>query len=192
MTTLISQARNLRVPKFAEEAVERARLAVVPRQRRAAAPRVPFAILVGLVLLGGVAGLLLFNTHMQKSSFVATALQARADALHAKEQGLRLELDRLRDPQTLAVNAKHFGMRPPDSPIFLDLRSGQVIGQAKPPTGVDDFPVNPPQAAKPSSLRPDPVVLRRKVITVPAKTSKNGVPSPGSTPGAGKNKNPRH
>ena len=50
-----------RVPRIAEAAVERARLTVVPR-RRTRAGRVPFVALVSLVLLGGVVGLLLFNT----------------------------------------------------------------------------------------------------------------------------------
>ncbi len=166
MSTWMNQARNLRVPRFAEDAVERARLAVVPRQRRASAPRVPFAILVGLVLLGGVAGLLFFNTHMQKNSFAATALQARATELHAREQQLRMELDNLRDPQSLAVWAKTHGMRPPDSPSFLDLSTGRIIGEARPTTSLDDFKVQAPLAAKPASLDPAPLVLPRKVIVL--------------------------
>jgi len=160
----MNQARQLRVPKFAEEAVERARLAVVPRQRRGVAPRVPFAILVGLVLLGGVAGLLLFNTHMQKSSFRATALQLRADQLHAQEQQLRLELDRLRDPQVLGAWAKAHGMVPPDAPAFLYV-DGRVVGTAQPPLGLNDFRVRAPEATKPSVLRPDPIVLKPEVVT---------------------------
>jgi cell division protein FtsB len=177
----MSQARNLRVPKFAEEAVERARLAVVPRQRRQAAPRVPFAILVGLVLLGGVAGLLLFNTHMQKSSFAATALQERADVLHAKEQQLRSEIDRLRDPQVLGQRAKEAGMLPPDSPAFLDLATGQIIGNPAPSTGVDDFVVHAPDASKPPVLNPTPVRLPRKVIDLPSGAATAGTPADAGT-----------
>ena len=130
MSSWANQARSLRVPKFAEEAVGRARLAVVPRQRRRPAPRVPFVALVGIVLLGGVAGLLLFNTHMQKGSFHATALQQEATELHAREQQLRMELDALRDPQALAGKARDLGMVPADSPVFLDLATGKVIGEA--------------------------------------------------------------
>ncbi|MGH3307948.1 MAG: hypothetical protein ACRDOX_09690, partial [Nocardioides sp.] len=62
---------------FAEAAVERARLTVVPRRRTRAA-RMPFVMLVSLVLLGGVIGLLLFNTSMQQASFAATALEEQA------------------------------------------------------------------------------------------------------------------
>ena len=56
----------------AEAAVERARLTVVPRARTRAA-RVPFVSLVTLLLLGGVVGLLLFNTSMQQSSWPSAA-----------------------------------------------------------------------------------------------------------------------
>jgi hypothetical protein len=47
---------------------------------RGAAPRrpVPFVTLVVLVLLGGVIGLLMFNTSMQQASFAATALEQQA------------------------------------------------------------------------------------------------------------------
>jgi cell division protein FtsB len=161
-------ARNLRVPRFAEEAVERARLAVVPRQRRQPAPRVPFAILVGIVLLAGVAGLLLFNTHMQKNSFTATSLEARASALHAQEQALRMQVDELRDPQRLAERARGMGMVPPDAPAFLDLSTGTIVGDADASTGVNAFGIHTPPAAKPGALKPTPVVLPRQVITEPS------------------------
>lgn len=188
MTTLMNQARNVRVPKFAEEAVDWARLAVVPRQRSRHAPRVPFVILVGLVLLGGVAGLLLFNTHMQKNSFTATALEKQAAVLHAQEQQLRLELDELRDPQALAVKARAMGMVPPDSPAFLDLATGRIIGLAAPSTGANDFRFGAPDAAKPNSLNPAPLVLPRKVVEAdpPARGAANQ--DPGARAGKKKNR----
>jgi hypothetical protein len=128
---------------------------------------VPFAILVGLVLLGGVAGLLLFNTHMQKNSFTITSLELRAQELHAKEQSLRMELDDLRDPQRLADRALAMGMLPPDSPAFLDLRTGAIVGNPDPSTGVNSFGIQAPAAPKPGSLRPDPVVLPQQVVIRP-------------------------
>ena len=79
-------------PRLAEAAVDRARLTVVPRVR-ARAPRVPFVTLVSLVLLGGVVGLLMFNTSMQQASFAATALEDQAATLTAREQTLRMELE---------------------------------------------------------------------------------------------------
>ena len=108
MSSTAPQLRS-RLPRLAEAAVERARLTVVPR-RRTRAPRVPFVTLVSLLLLGGVVGLLLFNTSMQQASFAATALEQQATNLSAREQTLQMELERLRDPQRIAEAAKRQGM----------------------------------------------------------------------------------
>ena len=80
----------------------RARLTVVPR-RRVRAARMPFVTLVSLVLLGGVVGLLCFNTQMQQASFAATSLETQSNNLAAREQTLHDELQNLRDPQDLAA-----------------------------------------------------------------------------------------
>ena len=94
MSTLITAAKEgarTRVPRFAEAAVERARLTVVPPRRaigRTQAARTPFAVLVIAMLVAGVVGLLMFNTNMQQASFKATALQEHVNVLTAKEQAL--------------------------------------------------------------------------------------------------------
>src|SRR3954452_18229398 len=114
MSALINQARG-RVPRIAEAAVERARLTVVPRASRRRAARVPFVMLVSLLLVGGVAGLLCFNTSMQQASFTATALEQRAQSLDARQQSLVMQLDALRAPQRVALRPKRMGMVPPSS-----------------------------------------------------------------------------
>ncbi|MDQ6688269.1 MAG: hypothetical protein M3Z50_11790 [Actinomycetota bacterium] len=158
MSTLISQARN-RVPRFAEAAVERARLSVVPA-RAVRAKRTPFAVLVIMLLAAGVFGLLMFNTNMQQSSFYATSLQARADALTAKEQSLNLELQQLRDPQRLAVVGKKLGMVAPQEPAFIDLRTGRILGTPMPATPLDAMRINSFPVQKPAELRPKPLVIQ--------------------------------
>lgn len=157
MSTLMNQARN-RVPRFAEAAVERARLTVVPR-RVQKAPRVPFVSLVSLLLVTGVIGLLLFNTNMQQASFVATSMEQRASLLDAKEQSLQMELDRLRDPQRVAARAKKLGMVPAASPAFLRLSDGEVLGTPVAAEPTDAMRIAPLPTRKPKSLRPDPVIL---------------------------------
>ncbi|MGN6576643.1 MAG: hypothetical protein ACTHKG_13235 [Nocardioides sp.] len=157
MSALINQARS-RVPRIAEAAVERARLTVVPRGRSRAA-RVPFVTLVSLLLVSGVVGLLLFNTSMQQASFTATAMEARAAALDAREQSLQMDLERLRDPQRVAVKARSIGMVPPGSPAFLRLSDGKVLGTPAPAVAEDGIRVVPLPTRKPKNLRPDPVVL---------------------------------
>lgn len=157
MSALINQARN-RVPRIAEAAVERARLTVVPRRSTRAA-RVPFVTLVSLLLVGGVAGLLLFNTSMQQASFTATAMEQQAALLDAREQSLRMHLERLRDPQRVAVQARAIGMVPPNSPAFLRLSDGKVLGNPTPALVEDGLRVAPLPTRKPPNLRPEPVII---------------------------------
>ena len=157
MSALINQAKS-RVPRIAEAAVERARLTVVPR-RLQHAPRLPFMMLVSLLLIGGVAGLLAFNTSMQQVSFTATALENHAARLNAKEQSLQMQLERARDPQALAVRARKMGLVPPASPAFIRLSDGKVLGTPAPALATDALRVYPQPTAKPKNLRPDPVIV---------------------------------
>ena len=169
MSSLINSARagaRTRVPRFAEAAVERARLTVVPPRRslgRTQAARTPFAVLVIAMLAAGVVGLLMFNTNMQQASFKATALQDRVNVLTAKEQSLDMELDQLRDPQSLAVAAKALGMVAPSQPAFVRLSDGRVLGNPTPATPAEAVRINPLPAKLPASIK------RKKIIVkVPA------------------------
>ena len=147
MSSPVPQLRS-RLPRFAEEAYQRARLTVVPR-RRTKAPRVPFVTLVSIILLGGVIGLLLFNTSMQQASFAATALEEQATNLSAREQTLQMELERLRDPQRVAEAAKKQGLVIPAAPAFLDLETGEVTGNVAPATIDGDTNIHPPLPGRP-------------------------------------------
>jgi len=180
MSAWIGQART-RLPRFAESAAERARLTVVPRQRTAAR-RMPFVILVALVLLGGVVGLLMFNTSMQQASFTVTTLETSAARLHAEEQSLRMELDQLRDPQRVATRAQALGMVPLVNPAFLRLPDGTALGNPVPATAADGQRLHPLPARKPASLRRAPVVVQADLVP---DTGADGVPSDETGPPAG-------
>lgn len=159
MSSPLPQSR-VRVQRIAEAAVERARLTVVPRTRRVRAPRVPFVTLVSLLLVGGVVGLLMFNTSMQQTSFTISALEAEAAELQSRQQTLEMELDELRDPQRLGVWARKHGMVQPQSPAFL-LMDGRVLGQATPalPDDGTGFDPTTPRAALPPALQRDPIIV---------------------------------
>ncbi|QZY27964.1 hypothetical protein [Nocardioides coralli] len=148
-----------RVPRIAEAAVERARLRVVPRRRTRAA-RVPFVALVTLVLLGGVVGLLLFNTSMQQAAFATTALEQQATTLTARQQTLEMELDVLRNPQRVAQQAQQLGMVPAGNPAYLVLESGTVLGEPTAATSAELLRLQAQPPPKPAVLDPDPVVRR--------------------------------
>ncbi|MCR6031963.1 hypothetical protein GGQ22_10950 [Nocardioides sp. zg-579] len=159
-TTSSSAAAQLRhrVPRLAEAAVERARLTVVP-STRVRTTRVPFVTLVTVLLLGGVVGLLLFNTQMQQASFAATALEKQAANLAAREQTLTMEIERLRDPQNIATRATRLGMVVPTAPTFLDLDTGEVRGATAPAGPEASLPINPAPPALPAVLAPSPNVV---------------------------------
>jgi cell division protein FtsB len=146
-----------RLPRIADAAIARARLTVVPRTRSRSA-RVPFVMLVSMLLLSGVVGLLLFNTSMQQASFAATALDDQATTLSAREQTLKMELDKLRDPQRVAQEAVKLGMVPPASPAFLELPSGKVLGDALPATRLNAVRLYAKPPAKPRLINPPPIV----------------------------------
>ena len=157
-----------RVPRLAGAALERARLTVVPRRRRRRSSPVPFVMVISMIAVGGIVGLLLFNTSMQQASFAATDLQQRADSLLAQQQTLQMELDRLRDPQSIALKAQRMGMVLPTSPAVLDLRTGKVLGEPAPATTLDHLRLLPPPPPKPASINPAPRVV---VVDPPAQQS---------------------
>jgi hypothetical protein len=155
-----------RFPRLAEDAVARARLTVVPR-RRVRAARMPFVTLVSLVLLGGVVGLLCFNTQMQQASFATTSLETQSGNLAAREQTLHDELQAMRSPQNLATRAQAVGMVVPGSACTVRLAAQATDQNCTAATAEDTPRLNARAPKKPAVLNPAPVV-----ITVP--------PAPGS------------
>jgi cell division protein FtsB len=147
-------ALRTRVPRLAEAALERARLTVVPKRARRHTSPVPFLLVVSMLAVGGIVGLLLFNTSMQQASFAATDLQRQADTLQAQQQSLQMQLDRLRDPQAIALKAQRMGMVLPTNPAVLDLRNGKVLGDATPATRLDPPRLRAPPPPKPAVLDP--------------------------------------
>jgi cell division protein FtsB len=157
-----------RFPRLAEDAVARARLTVVPR-RRARAARMPFVTLVSLVLLGGVVGLLCFNTQMQQASFAATSLETEANNLSAREQTLHDELQTLNDPQQLAVRAKNLGMVVGESSCTVRLATQTTDTRCAPASAADTPRLEPNPPKKPAILNPRPIV-----VTLPAAAARTG------------------
>jgi hypothetical protein len=152
-------ALRARVPRLAGAALERARLTVVPKRRRRRSSPVPFLLVVSMMAVGGIVGLLLFNTSMQQASFAATSLQSQADTLLARQQTLQTQLDRMRDPQVIALKAQRMGMVLPGSPAVLDLKTGRILGHPAPATRLDTLRLLAPPPVKPAELDPPAHVI---------------------------------
>lgn len=166
MSALAGPAKALRTSRAAA-AVERARLSLVP-VRKSPAPRAPFVVLVLAILGAGVVGLLMFNTHMQQTSFYATKLQHRADALVARQQMLDMELETLRDPQRVALAARDLGMVAPGVPTFVRLRDGRIVGTPTVASPEDTVTIKPKPPALPAPLVPKPIYV---IVKPPATTT---------------------
>ncbi|MFE6646781.1 hypothetical protein ACFVJS_09485 [Nocardioides sp. NPDC057772] len=129
------------------------RLAAVPEPLPASlAPRLPFVVLVSMLLVGGVVGLLVFNTSMQQSAFQEQRLQEQATTLAAREQALDGELKKMEDPHKIAAAAKKLGMVVPQSAAMLRVPEAKVEGEAVPADRSATPPLHP-KVAKPYSVQ---------------------------------------
>ncbi|PJJ56031.1 hypothetical protein CLV56_0235 [Mumia flava] len=95
-------------------------------------PRTPFVLLVVSLLAGGLVGLLLLNTSMQDSAFELATLEDKAEALQSRRAELTMEVEKRETPQALARRASKLGMVPNESPVFLRLSDGTVVGDPEP------------------------------------------------------------
>ncbi|MEJ7707974.1 MAG: hypothetical protein WKF82_12320 [Nocardioidaceae bacterium] len=112
-------------------AISRPRLTIVPVVV-SRAPRVPFVLLVVVILAGGLIGLLLVNISLQRGAYAATDLRQRVSALDVRQQALEIQVGRRQDPQRVTREALQLGMVQNDSPAFLSLQRGKLIGKAIP------------------------------------------------------------
>jgi cell division protein FtsB len=151
----------------------RANLRVVrPGARRAGT--VPFLMTIGVMLLGGLVGLLMFNTSMQNVAFQQNALQAEATNLAAQQQSLDLQLSNLNNPQHIAQSARALGMVIPPTVAFIRIPSGQVLGTPTPANGSATpnlFAPNPMPYYPPVAPPKATTITPRTVAKTPTKTA---------------------
>lgn len=107
---------------------ERARHLKALPSPRSQAPRAPFLIVMGALLAAGLLGLLLLNTTLAQSAFIAHDLQAQTTALADQEQALVQKVAEQESPTVLERRARAIGMVPSSTPVFLRLSDGAVLG----------------------------------------------------------------
>lgn len=112
-------------------------LRIVPSGR----PRsnVPFALLMVLLLGIGTVGQLLLITTLQNQAFEMKSAKARAAELGYIVSDLEAQVYRAQAPAVLAERATSLGMAPNPYGVFIDLSTGEVVGEAKPVRG-DELP----------------------------------------------------
>ncbi len=144
---------------------------VAPRRQRAA--RVPFALVVLLVIGGGLIGLLLLNTVLAQDAFVLHDLQRRSVILGDRQQQLQETVVREEAPSVLAGRAAALGMVPGGSPLFLRLPDGKILGKPRASRGL--------AVAMPA---PAPTPAPTPTVTPSANPSAKPSSNPSAKPGA--------
>ncbi|OKI27800.1 hypothetical protein A6A07_28255 [Streptomyces sp. CB03911] len=125
-----------------------ARITVRPGGRPARG-RTPFAVLVVVLLTGGLLGLLALNTALNEGSFELSRLQKQTTALTDQEQTLQHQIDQGSAPDALERRARELGMVPAGGLAFLQ-DDGKVLGKPGP---AQDSPPVKRSGAEPWQLR---------------------------------------
>lgn len=102
------------------------------------APRVPFALLLVGLLVGGLAVLLVLNTASAANELRRHDLAAQDSDVSARVEHLRNEIARSQAPGNLARVAAGLGMVPAGNPAFLQIAADgtvAVLGSPAPVTG---------------------------------------------------------
>lgn len=88
-----------------------------------------FALFISISSVVGVAVLLLTNTLLAQDAFELSRLKAESRLVSDQREALARAIERSSSPSALAHSAYVLGMRPSDSPIFLNLdASTQQVG----------------------------------------------------------------
>jgi hypothetical protein len=80
-----------------------------------------FALFISISSVVGVAVLLLINTLLAQDAFELSRLKAESRLVSDQREALARAIERSSSPSALAHSAYVLGMRPSDSPIFLNL-----------------------------------------------------------------------
>jgi hypothetical protein len=99
------------------------------------APRAPFIAGVIALVVAGVLGILLINTKTNENSFEISRLREQKTALDTRQQQLENQLAVYDSTGNLSAAAKRLGLVKADTPAYIRLPDGKVIGVPRPGAG---------------------------------------------------------
>lgn len=178
-------------------AVDRRRARSSARPAAARPPRVPFAVLVVSLVVGGMALLLVLNTASAANELDRHGFAAQDAGVAAQVQQLQNEVAASAAPANLARAAQGLGMVPAANPAFLIIApDGSVVvrGSAAPaaPDPVQVPPAKPakkpakkPTKAKPTKTKPRKTTPTKATPTKTTKTTPTHKPTHKPTSGGG-------
>ncbi|HEU5007769.1 MAG TPA: hypothetical protein VFT67_12405 [Jatrophihabitantaceae bacterium] len=120
------------------------------------APRVPFALLMVALVVGGLATLLVLNTASAANELKRHDLTAKDADVAAKVEQLRNEVAASQAPGNLARVAAQLGMVPAGNPAFLQIAADGKVRVLGSPAPASAPPVAPPSSAHPHTSAAHP------------------------------------
>ena len=117
------------------------------------APRAPFIAAVIAVVVAGVFGILLINTKTNENTFRISKLQDKQAALNNQQQKLENQIAGYESTGNLDAAARRLGLVKADTPAYIRLPDGRVIGVPKPGTGEKAVTAQDPET---TGQAPDP------------------------------------
>ncbi len=157
------------------------RLRLVP-PLRTGAPRAPFVLLLGTLLVGGLVGLLVLHTALAEDSFRLHDLKVRSALLTDRGQALEQQVAAEAAPRRLAARAEAMGMVRSENPAFIRLSDGKVLGRPKAGVAPAVAPVAPAASAKPGDAKGKAGGTTTKATTARPRTSTKASTKAGTRP----------
>jgi hypothetical protein len=111
------------------------------------APRAPFIAVVILLVVAGVIGILLINTRTNENTFKLSRLQDQQAALDNQQQSLENQIAGYESTGNLDAAARRLGLVKADTPAYIRLPDGRVIGVPRPGQGPTAVTAQDPSAA---------------------------------------------
>ena len=100
-----------------------------------AGPRVPFVVMIVVLVIAGVVGILALNQKINENAFKLDKLRADQAKLDRQEQNLDEQIAERESPGNLAAAARKLGLVPAGAPAFIRLPDGRIIGVPQPADG---------------------------------------------------------
>lgn len=96
--------------------------------RQSGLGRLPFMLILAGVLVVGLVGLLMLQTRVQEQSFEVRQLQTQATDLSYRQAKLEAQVQQKATPAEIARQATALGMVPNPHAVYIDVRTGSVVG----------------------------------------------------------------
>ena len=152
-------------------------------------PRAFFAIVTAAVLFGVMISQMLLSVALESGAYEIAHLQSANKEASRSYSQMSQDLDRLSSPQHLALNAEALGMLSNNTPAYLRLSDGAVLGAPTSSDGFTNLVAPDGGSLVPNSLLADVPLVTSAPAPAPATSTAGATPpnadvTEGAAPGA--------